>query len=176
MAREHLSQRFNWQWQNEAGGSFSGEQFYTMMVAHLQPSPLRIIRDPSSLRGIYGHYEVSGSPHGIRPQYEIVNEKSGKRVWVEFRRQGPRGNAHERICKFFMPGIIESARIIGNHGPGVIPFWFVFTDALATEERYIREIGHWFQKYERHVLLWENDQNHYVMLNHFHQNIEPMFS
>ena len=176
MAREHLSARKPWQQSPKAGGVLSAVEFHLLMAQELRASPLEIRRRPSSLRDVYGRYEESDQPHGVQPQFEITNTETNKKIWVLFRRQGPSGNAHERICKYFTPGLIGSAQTIGGHEPGVIPFWFIFTDHLATDERYVREIRHWFGRRDEHLLLWKQNQNPVEIVQHFRAHIKPMLS
>ena len=38
----------------------------------------------------------------------------------------------------------------------VLPFWWLFTNWGADDERYVREIMHWFRGVEAHVLLWDD--------------------
>jgi type II restriction enzyme MunI len=55
--------------------------------------------------------------HGIIPDFAIDNLKTKKPLYVEVKRQdgwvegkeksAGRGNAHERSCKFFTPGLLK---------------------------------------------------------------------
>ncbi len=72
-----------------------------------------------------------------------------------------------------MPGILSSAREIANQ-EGVIPFWWVFSNGIASDPRYRREILHWFKGMERNVLLWQNMDSGIELEEHFESCIKPM--
>ena len=62
-------------------------------------------------------------PHGISPEFEIRNPANNKAVFVEIKRQKAEGNAHERACKYMMPGIVEEVRQAACQPKNVLPFW-----------------------------------------------------
>ncbi len=93
-------------------------------------------------------------------------------MFVEIKRQNPRGNAHERACKYMMPGILNAMRQAGNQPDCAIPMWWVFTNGVATDPRYKREIKFWFQGIERHVLLWSDRRAD--VTEHFDRFIRPL--
>jgi len=141
------------------------------MREHLDETPFTGDDEPSDLEGIYGT-GASGRPHGIKPDYAIRNAQNGRIVFVEIKRQGAAGNAHERACKYMMPGILNAMRQVGNQPDSVIPMWWVFTNGLAEAQRYEREIMFWFQGIERHVLLWGDRRAD--VTEHFDRFIRPM--
>ena len=173
MAREHLSGRDEWQGKGVARGAGAEDVFHAVMRPHLTGLGMEPARRPSTLSGIYGK-TGTGRPHGIRPEYEIHNPATGKRVWVEIKRQRAAGNAHERTCKHFMPGIVRSACEIGKHPPGVIPFWLVFTNGIARDPIYRQEITHWFRGCESNVMLWRSVDDHKEIMAHFDTCIAPL--
>ncbi len=103
----------------------------------------------------------------------VRNVRTGRAIFVEIKRQRAAGNAHERACKYFTPGIVASGRKIARQPPGVLPFWWVFTEGVAKDDRYVREIMHWFQGVEPHVLLWEPRRAR-TLANHFDTYILPL--
>jgi hypothetical protein len=123
------------------------------------------------LAGIYGTGS-GGRPHGIRPDYSIFNSETGRTVFVEVKRQRAAGNAHERACKYMMPGILDAMRRVGNQPADVIPMWWVFTNGIATDPRYVQEIMFWFRGIEPNVLLWGDRESDVTA--HFDQFIRPM--
>ena len=172
MAREHLETRDNWQREGNFRGNEAEQAFQSVMARYLDK---RYHRDykPTDLNGIYGLHPT-GKPHGIVPEYVIRNVKTGKAIYVEVKRQRARGNAHERACKYFTPGIIASAQEIANQPVDVLPFWWVFTSGIAVDHRYRQEILHWFKNIERHVLLWEDIKDASALENHFDEYIKPL--
>ena len=75
--------------------------------------------------------------HGVFPDYAIDNKQTGKTIFVEVKRQDGwveggvrsdgRGNAHERSCKFFTPGLLKILREAGKIDQRYLPFWTVFS-------------------------------------------------
>ncbi len=158
-ARRHLEGRDKWQDEAAVRGLSAEEWFLEVLSDHLEVlsdhlgNDFQVMRRPNDLRGIYGVHP-SGQPHGVQPDHAIYGP-AGRTIYVEMKRQRAAGNAHERACKYFTPGIIRSGREIANQPNGVIPFWWVFTNGVAEDQRYVREIMHWFQGIEPHVLLWQ---------------------
>ena len=72
-----------------------------------------------------------------------------------------------------MPGILHSAREQAKQPESVIPIWWVFTEGLATSDRYQREIRHWFRGMESYVLLWSDPALVRNVTDHFDQHIRP---
>lgn len=169
IARRHLEGRDKWQ--DEAGerGMSAEKWFHEVLSAHVEAlDGVTVEPRPKDLAGIYGTH-ASGRPHGVMPD-SAVRGPSGKAVFVEIKRQRAAGNAHERACKYFTPGIIHSGRRIARQPDGVLPFWWVFTNGVAEDERYVREIMHWFRGVEPHVLLWE-PRDPRSLIAHFDEHI-----
>ena len=173
MAREHLSKRAKWQGLSLARGAGAEDVFGAVMEMHLRDSHIEATRKPKDLKGIYGE-SVKGNPHGIEPEYALHNTRNGKRIYVEMKRQQDAGNTHERACKYFMPGIVESMRVIAKQPPPIVPVWCVFSNGIARSPRYRQEISHWFKGYEAHFLLWKKLQDYQAIVDHFENHIKPL--
>ncbi len=135
---------------------------------------IRVQPKPRDLIGIYGVNPSTGKPHGIAPDHGIYGP-DGRSIFVEIKRQRAAGNAHERACKYFAPGIIKSGREIAKQPDGVIPFWWIFAEGIAEDPRYVREITHWFQGVERHVLLLPRPDEQ-ALTDHFEKHILPLLT
>ena len=70
---------------------------------------------------------------GVSPDFSITNINTGKILFGEIKRQdgwvegkdpsAGRGNAHERMCKLFTPGLIKAYRKIGKiSDSSILPF------------------------------------------------------
>lgn len=165
MAREHLEGRDNWQDEANKRGSKAETGFSGVMRQYFVGTNFSIEDGPRDLARIYGQNR------GIRPDHAIRNRKTGKAVYVEVKRQRAAGNAHERACKYMMPGILSSARDASNQPAHVIPIWWIFTNGIAIDERYRREIMHWFRGIEGHVLLWQDINDSSIATSHFEKYI-----
>lgn len=176
MGREHLEGRDNWQRDSAIRGSEAERAFDAIMRNYVIDTDYEYESKPNDLRGIYGSQpgRGSGKPHGILPEAVIRNKTTGRAVYIEVKRQRAAGNAHERACKYFAPGIIESARALANQPKGTIPFWWIFTNGIATDPRYVQEITHWFRGIEGNLLLWESIQDFEPVIDHFERCIQPM--
>lgn len=174
MGREHLEGRDNWQ--REAGYHGEGAEFAfdAIMQRYVIDTDYSYESKPGDLRGIYGTSATTGRPHGVVPDAAIRSRSTGRTVYIEVKRQREKGNAHERACKYFAPGIIASARTIAKQPEGVIPFWWVFTNGIATDPKYVQEIRHWFQGIEGHLLLWKSIGDFNPVIDHFERHIRPM--
>lgn len=168
MGREHLENRDNWQAESAVRGSEAERAFDAIMRLYCIGTEFRYISKPRDLREIYGR------SHGIVPEAVIRNSRTNRAVYVEVKRQRNAGNAHERACKYFAPGIIASARAIANQPDDIIPFWWIFTNGIATDPRYVQEITHWFRGVEDNLLLWRAIRDYEPVVDHFERCIKPM--
>lgn len=177
MPREALSKRAKWQGEAGAKGRSAEDIFTVVMKMHLKADKFELERQPSTLRGIYGDRGKPGGkmrPHGIIPEFEIRNPANNKAVFVEIKRQKAGGNAHERACKYMMPGIVKAVRQAACQPKSVLPFWWIFTNGIAKDEFYRQEISFWFQGYERNLLFWPQVRDPEDVVDHFEQHIRPM--
>lgn len=117
---------------------------------------------------------IYGKRHGIEPDFSISNTKTNKKIFIELKRQGTEGNAHERACKYLAPGIVEAGRKIGNINEEDFPFWIIFSDKIATDERRKKEITFWFKGIEKNLFLWGNLREHDEIKSHFDKCIRPI--
>jgi len=106
----------------------------------------------------------------------IRNPENGCAVFVEIKRQRPSGNAHERACKYMMPGIIKAMQEVGNQPPDVLPMWWIFTNGIAKDVNYRQAIAFWFRGIERHLTLWEDVKNPQPVIDHYENAIKPMLT
>lgn len=174
MGREHLEGRDNWQ--REAGRRGKGAEyaFDIIMRAYVTDTDYEYENKPWDLRDIYGSQPNSARPHGIVPDAVIRSRSTQRAVYIEVKRQRAAGNTHERACKYSTPGITASACAKAGQPAGTIPFWWIFTNGIATDPKYVQEVRHWFRGVERHLLLWESLQDFEPVVDHFERHIRPM--
>lgn len=102
--------------------------------------------------------------HGVFPDYAIDNTKTNKTIYIEVKlqdglveggkRADGRGNAHERSCKFFTPGLLKILRQKGNLDESVLPFWTVFQGDITRDPCRVREITCWYDDFTAHYFFW----------------------
>jgi hypothetical protein len=122
--------------------------------------------------------------HGVFPDYAITNTETNKTIYIEVKRQDGwvenkkrsdgRGNAHERSCKFFSPGLQKILRERGNLGDDVLPFWTVFQGDITRDPCRVREISLWFDNYTNHYFFWRNGKDPLPLLEHFNNNLKHL--
>ena len=162
--REELSNRAKWQDYAGLRGEESEKAFHEIMREASQDTPYEIIEKPGDLKGIYGR------GYGIEPDSAIRNRRTKRTIFVEIKRQGAAGNAHERSCKYFAPGIVRKAREIGNIREEHFPFWLIYTGEMIIDTRYVREILFWFDGMRDHCFLW--DMRAESLINRFNTRLK----
>jgi len=171
--REFLSLRDNWQAEANQRGRTSESKFDDVMSQIFAAEGFGhyiLHRRVQHLRRLYG-------PHnrwGVVPDSAIENTRTNRTVFVEVKRQHARGNAHERACKFFAPGLVNKAREIGNVRSQHYPFFWIFTNGMVEDEKYRSEIMFWFNSPEskNHCLLW--DKTPVQLLDFFQNNMRQI--
>lgn len=128
----------------------------------------------------------NGSPKyswGISMDFAIRNVENGKILFGEIKRQdgwvettnmaAGRGNAHERSCKYFTPGLLNTLRKEGNLSHKILPFWVVYVGDITRDPRRNREIAYWFQGYEGNYYMWRDQNDVDDLLDFFENNLLP---
>lgn len=145
----------------------------------------KIILDEKVLKEIYTPKGETWR-HGLLPDYAIMNIKTKKILFVEVKRQdgwvegkprnAGRGNAHERSCKFFTPGLLKIMRQHGKLGNNILPFWVVFQGDITRDPKRVREITCWYDKYSSHFFMWRNSTDEKPLINHFNNKLKSLLN
>ncbi len=130
--------------------------------------------------------KANGKPKykwGISMDFAIRNKDNGKILFGEIKRQdgwvettkmtAGRGNAHERSCKYFTPGLMKIIRETGGLSEEILPFWLVIVGDITRDPRRNREIAYWFQDYTKNYYMWRNTDDVGDMLDFFENNLLP---
>ncbi|OBX05392.1 hypothetical protein QV06_02815 [Gallibacterium genomosp. 3] len=120
---------------------------------------------------------------GISMDFAIRNLENGKILFGEIKRQdgwvettnmaAGRGNAHERSCKYFTPGLMRIIRKTGGLSDEILPFWLVIVGDITRDPRRNREIAYWFQEYTKNYYMWRNTNDIGELLDFFENNLLP---
>lgn len=121
---------------------------------------------------------------GVSPDFSITNTVSGKMLFGEIKRQdgwvegkepsAGRGNAHERMCKLFTPGLIKAYRRIGGiTSSEILPFWVVLEGDITRDPKRNREIAFWFDEYDKNFFMWRPNMTETDLIEHFNQYLRP---
>lgn len=179
MGEKELSDRKTWQDRSGIRGEVAEGKFEIVFLRAFSGSDYEIRSKPKELRKIYSE----NPPHGVIMDYAITNTKTNKTLYIEIKRQdgyvpgetepnAGRGNAHERSCKFFTPGLLKIMRKFGKLSDDVLPFWVVYQGRIARDTKRINEITYWFGNHKAHFFLWKNQSNSKSLMDHFNNNLK----
>lgn len=166
------------------------------------PGQFIVDKHPKEFTDIYTKYELpketlekihnvevvteEGTPKfrwGISMDFAVRNTYNGKVLFGEIKRQdgwvettnmaAGRGNAHERSCKYFTPGLLKELRKESRIEEDILPFWVVFVGDITRDPRRNREIAFWYQGYEQNFFMWRNVDDVGSLLDHFENKLLP---
>lgn len=194
-----LDNRLRRKWQDYGGNNATKAEhsFIDVFSKLFEGSDYEIISQPKIFKNLYVDVELSSeeleaiytpdipiTKHGIQPDGAIKNKKTGKTIFIEVKRQdgwvegkprsAGRGNAHERLCKYFTPGLLSKLREAGNIVSPHLPFWIVFQGDITRDPCRVREIKYWFGEYEANYFFWRNTKNPDDLIEHFRKHIYPL--
>ncbi|WP_397575765.1 MunI family type II restriction endonuclease [Sphingorhabdus sp.] len=197
MGTKELRTRSVWQDYSGVNAGIAEKNFFEVLNTEFKGSDFKVRSKPQEFKDVYVkvdlHPEVLGeiytpdiiiTKHGITPDYAIDNIRTQKTLYVEVKRQdgwvegkprsAGRGNAHERSCKYFTPGLLRVLRERGNLGESVLPFWTVFQGDISRDPCRVREITCWYEGHSSHFFMWRDALNATPLLNHFNTHLRPL--
>lgn len=198
MGSRELRGRKVWQDYSGQNAQIAEVNFFDVMSTAFQDTEFEIRSKPREFSNIYADVQLSPeilnmiySPnetwrHGVIPDYAIDNRATGKTLYVEVKRQdgwvegkprsAGRGNAHERSCKFFTPGLLGILRERGGLGHHVLPFWVVYQGDIARDPKRVREIHTWFGSgpESAHFFMWSDSKDGQAVFDHFADRLAPL--
>jgi hypothetical protein len=191
--------RFRKKWQDYSGKNAEAAEkdFFQVFQIIFEGTEFRIRPKPNEFKNLYVDVALSENDlseiytpdepitkHGVFPDYAIDNLSTHKTIYIEVKRQDGwveggkrsdgRGNAHERSCKFFTPGLQKALREKGNLGENVLPFWTIFQGDITRDPCRVREITFWYAEHTAHFFFWRNAPNPEALLEHFEEHIKPL--
>ncbi len=194
-----IDNRFRRKWQDYGGHNATEAEhnFYEVFQTLFQNTEYEIETKPECFNKIYVNVELSPKEqaaiytpekpvtrHGIYPDGLIRNTRTNKTIYVELKRQdgwvegktrsAGRGNAHERLCKYFTPGLMKLCRKEGNISEDKLPFWIVFQGDITRDPCRVREITYWFDEYKANYFFWRSTGNAEAIIEHFEKYIVPI--
>ena len=104
----------------------------------------------------------------IMPENTIVNNKNGKVMNFEVKKQGDKGNAEERVFKLFTPKFSEAMKKF--HNVDYHPYKAIFCESLATNERYTGKFDVYLD--DDDYFLWEDYENEEELENYIENVIK----
>lgn len=198
MGKHELSKRLNWE--RVAGIKASGaeQDLYKVFRAAFVGTPYVLHEKPTHLKNLYAsvqlpqsvveqiynpNIDLSKTKWGVSPDFAIENTETHKILFGEIKRQdgwvegkdpsAGRGNAHERSCKLFTPGLIKAYRKIGGISDNsILPFWVVFEGDITRDPKRVREIAFWYDEYKNNYFMWRPNQSGEELVRHFNDKLK----
>ena len=197
MGKLELSGRDNWEKNAGINGTNAEQNLYRVFEEAFKDTKYKLHRQPKHLKNLYATVEipdeVRGSIYnpnikledknwGVSPDFAIENTESHKILFGEIKRQdgwvedknpsAGRGNAHERSCKLFAPGLQKAYRKVGGiTSDEILPFWVVFEGDITRDPKRVREIMFWYDTFQDNYFMWRPGQTGDVLLKHFNEKL-----
>jgi hypothetical protein len=192
-----LRDRKNWQKKSLEKAIKFEDDFFNVMNEYFEGTDYVIRKSPREFYNIYKNFELPKETlneiynpdkeirsHGIIPDFAIDNIKTKKTIYGDNKRQDGwventtrydgRGNAHERMCKYFTPGIQKKLREYGDIQSTDLPFWIVLRGNITRDPCRVREITLWFDNHTENVFFWRDENVSDKLINHFEKHIKPI--
>lgn len=194
-----IANRLRKKWQGYSGhhATIAEHSFFDVFHNLFEGTELEIITQPQKFNKIYVNVELEEEErsqiyvpsvcitrHGIKPDCLIRNNITGKEIYIEIKRQdgwvegkprsAGRGNAHERLCKYFTPGLLELMRKESGINAPNYPFWIIFQGDITRDICRVKEIRFWFNGNKQNVTFWRNVNDPFPIVEHFFSYILPL--
>ena len=199
MGKKALSGRDNWQEQGGAKATQAETNLYEVFDEYFKGSEYVLHKKPKHLKKLYASVSLSkdvlsqiynpqislkDTTWGVSPDFAIENTRTHKILFGEIKRQdgwgegkapsAGRGNAHERLCKLFTPGLLKAYREIGHiKNTEILPFWVVFEGDITRDPKRNREVAFWFDQYNKNYFMWRPHMTGQDLINHFDMYLRP---
>lgn len=197
MGSEANRLRNKWQTYGGKNATNAEHNFYDVFIELFKDTDYEVVAQPNDFDNIYVNYPLTKSEleqiyvpekpitkHGIKPDCLIRNKATGKTIYIELKRQdgwvegksraAGRGNAHERLCKYFTPGLLKLLRKKSGIKSPKLPFWIVFQGDITRDICRVREIRFWFDQNDTNVFFWRDINNATPLVEHFLNKILPL--
>lgn len=199
MGKKALSERNNWQDIGGTKASVAEQNLYQVFRQHFKGTVYKLHEKPKHLKNLYASVQLpenvieqiynppislTNTKWGVSPDFAIENTQTHKILFGEIKRQdgwvegtnpsAGRGNAHERLCKLFTPGLLKAYREIGHiDNKNILPFWVVFEGDITRDPKRNREIAFWFDSYNTNYFMWRPNMTAKDLTNHFDKYLQP---
>jgi len=128
----------------------SEERFSAVLRRLLSSQRYIIVDKPRDLADLFPKVGSPGETYGIVPEVSVTSTATGKKMYFEVKKQGPRGNADERACKHHTVAFYRTLQ--GRFGYPYHPFVTIFCESLATDVRYVSKHPFYFERAQ--YLCW----------------------
>lgn len=198
MGKKELSGRANWEKSAGVKATTAEQNLYSVFEQAFQGTKYKLYRQPKHLKNLYASVvipdnvknviynpliKLEDTKLGVSPDFAIENCETHKILFGEIKRQdgwvegkdpsAGRGNAHERSCKLFAPGLIKAYRHVSKiDSEEILPFWVVFQGDITRDPKRVREIMFWYDTYQDNYFMWRPSESGQVLLDHFNNKLK----
>lgn len=130
----------------------SESQFIEAARDCLDPIRYRVEDHPRDLASIFPSASPTERGLGVVPEASVTSLTTGKKFFVEVKKQGSQGNAEERAMKHHTVQFYKTLH--DKYGYPFHPFVTVFCDQLAVLPRYTRKFAYLLEPEQ--YFLWED--------------------
>ena len=116
----------------------------------LDPSLYEVQPNPLDLKFCFASREDGRL--GLDPEASITSKVTGRKFFVEVKKQGPRGNAEERACKHHTVQFYKLMK--EKYGYDYHPYVTICCENLAVDRRYTAKFAHLFEP--DNYFLWKD--------------------
>ncbi len=102
-----------------------------------------VIDHPRELADVFPETSGVARSLGVVPEAAIISRRTGRRFFVEVKKQGDAGNADERACKHHTVQFYKTLH--DRYGYNYHPFVTVMCESLATNRRYTLKAAFLFE-------------------------------
>jgi hypothetical protein len=127
----------------------SEEKFLRVALDCLDFERYELISEPKELREIFKRIE-GGRDYGIEPEAVVISRETGRRFFVEVKKQALGGNADERACKHHTVQFYKTLQTV--YGYDFHPYVTILCEDLATYVKYVTKAPYFFEADQ--YLLW----------------------
>ena len=198
MAKKELSNRLNWEKSAGIQATAAEQDLYRVFDQAFKGTKYKLHQHPTHLKNLYADVVIpenvksiiynppkslKGTKWGVSPDFAIENCETHKILFGEIKRQdgwvegkspsAGRGNAHERSCKLFAPGLINVYRkISGISNEEILPFWVVFQGDITRDPKRVREIMFWYDTFQDNYFMWRPKESGTPLVEHFNRKLK----
>lgn len=198
MGKLALSGRNNWETVSGKKALGAEQDLYEVLNKAFEGTKYKLHKKPKHLKKLYAsvvldddviqqifnpNIDLENTLWGVEPDFAIENTETKKILFGEIKRQdgwvegkkpsAGRGNAHERLCKLFTPGLLKAYRKIGGiDTEDILPFWVVFEGDITRDPKRVREITFWFDKYYMNFFMWRPGMSGEPLIEHFNKYLK----
>ena len=115
--------------------------FIQVAQSCLNRNEYEVTANPNDLKYCFATKDEGGL--GLKPEASITSLATGRKFFVEVKKQGPKGNADERACKHHT---VQFYKLMNDlYSYDYHPYVTIACENLAVDRRYTAKFRHYFE-------------------------------